>query len=210
MNAMARCRPVFSDVPLWDQRSWERVRFIGLLEAREQKMEGSVLLDTADRAMVYLYIRKPSERGRKMEKSKSFIIFSKWRGWLITGLLPIAAGLLALCAKSSWTSLLNWGALAAGIYFAFGYATALIFDRMVKKQLKEYSPKLDAMLLKLGEKKYVKHAGPEIPTKKVGECLQEDPSCGRILSECKAANIMINLNMMAPPAVLLGIILFAV
>ncbi len=144
-----------------------------------------------------------------MVESKSFIIFSKWKGWLITGLLPVVAGLLALCAKSSWTSLLNWGALAAGIYFLFGYTMALIFDKKVKKQLKEYNPKLDEMLKKLGEKKYIRRAGPEIPTHKVEQCLQQDPRGDEILSECKAANVMININMMTPPAILLGIILFA-
>ena len=144
-----------------------------------------------------------------MEESKSFIIFSKRKGWLITGLLPVAASLLALCAKSSWSALINWAALASGIYFACGYITALIFDKMVKKQLREYSPALEAMLTELGQKKLIKHAGPEIPTHKVGECLREDPRCGSILSECKAANVMININMMMPPVILLSLIVFA-
>ena len=144
-----------------------------------------------------------------MKNSKSFVIFSKRTSLLITGLIPAASGLIALCITPSWDAPLAWVTLFAAAYFAMGYAGAFVLDRVVKNKLKGYRGDLDEALTKFGKKRIVKHAGPEIPCAVVEECLREDPDCDRILSECKVVNIMIYFNMVVPSLILLGIILFA-
>lgn len=142
-----------------------------------------------------------------MEGSKSFIIFSKRQGWLITGLVPVAAGLIALCPQSSWTSLSAWITLFSIVYFVMGYAAAIILDRVVKKKLKTLSWAMDEAITIHGKKRMIKHSGPGIPYDKVMENLQGDPACDRILSECKAVNAMLCINMALPVLILLILVL---
>ncbi len=141
-------------------------------------------------------------------ESKSFIIFSKWQGWLITGLVPVAASLIALCPQSSWASLMDWLKLSSIFYFVAGYATAIILDRVVKKRLKAWSWAMDEALTIYGKRKIIKRAGPGIPCDKVMENLQGDLACDQILSECRAVNAMLNVNMAAPVIILLCLVLF--